>query len=112
MVNQISKQINFQELKLIIDQRLKELKPDSYTAKLYQQGIDKIAQKVGEEAVEVVIASLLNSQNQNHANQKTKENLINEFCDLFFHSLILLSVNNISLEEIFQEFYRRNQDKK
>lgn len=112
MSNQSLKQLNFQDLKLIIDDRLSQLQPDSYITKLYQQGFDKIAQKVGEEAVEVVIASLLNSlKNKNQIDQKYRQDLINEFCDLFFHSLILMSASKISLEEIFTEFYHRNSKK-
>lgn len=62
----------------------------SYTASLFEVGIDKIAQKVGEEAVEVVI----------EAKNANNERLLNESADLVFHLLVLLSARGLSLSDV------------
>ncbi|OYY75829.1 MAG: phosphoribosyl-ATP diphosphatase [Sphingomonas sp. 28-62-20] len=69
----------------------------SYTAKLFAAGRAKIAQKVGEEAVETVIASL--------GNDKTA--LVGEATDLMFHLLVLLADAGLSLDDIRAEMRRR-----
>ncbi len=107
-------QLKLEELLEIIHNKINSQDQNSYVKKLSDMGIDKIAQKVGEEAVEVVIASLLYSKNlsKNQVdNEMRKTDLINELSDLFFHSLILMAHNKISFEEIFLEFYQRNINK-
>jgi phosphoribosyl-ATP pyrophosphohydrolase len=107
-------QLKLEELLEIIHGKINSQDQNSYVKKLSDMGIDKIAQKVGEEAVEVVIASLLYSKNlsKNQVdNEMRKTDLINELSDLFFHSLILMAHNKISFEEIFLEFYQRNINK-
>lgn len=69
----------------------------SYVAKLFHKGTNKIAQKVGEEAVETVIAALA----------EDKAALINEASDLVFHLLILLADKGVSVQEIVAELDRR-----
>lgn len=69
----------------------------SYTAKLFAAGRAKIAQKVGEEAVETVIASL----------GEDKAALIGEATDLMFHLLVLLADAGLSLDDIRAEMRRR-----
>ncbi len=69
----------------------------SYVAKRMKQGTAKIAQKVGEEAVETVIAAL----------QKDNKEIINESADFIFHWLMLLVDAGITLPEIFAELERR-----
>jgi phosphoribosyl-ATP pyrophosphohydrolase len=69
----------------------------SYVAKLFHKGTNKIAQKVGEEAVETVIAAL--------AEDKTA--LINEASDLVFHLLILLADKGVTVQEIVDELDHR-----
>ncbi len=104
-------QLNLTDLLTIIQQRISSQDEGSYVKNLHNQGVEKIAQKIGEEAVEVVIASLLLNNNlpiTQNSSPKLKQDLINEFCDLFFHSLILMAQNNITLEEIYSEFYQRN----
>ncbi len=86
------------ELEKIITDRLQNNAPDSYTAKLAMKGVHKVAQKVGEEAVEVVIEALRNN----------KELLLQESADLLYHLLILLHMNNSSLAEIEQVLYNRH----
>jgi phosphoribosyl-ATP pyrophosphohydrolase/phosphoribosyl-AMP cyclohydrolase len=73
-----------------ISQRIDEDNPDSYTNALYRKGINKMAQKVGEEAVELVIEAM----DSNDALFR------NEAADLLYHFLILLKAKNCSFSEI------------
>lgn len=78
------------ELEQRIHQRISQDDPNSYTNKLYKRGINKVAQKVGEEAVELVI----------EAKDDNPDLFKNEAADLLYHFLILLKAKNITLEEI------------
>lgn len=78
------------ELERIIEDRYNNPVEGSYVNKLRDKGLNKIAQKVGEEGVETVIAAL----------NETENDLINEASDLVFHLLVLLKEKNISLETI------------
>ncbi len=78
------------ELQQTIAQRIDENDVDSYTNKLFRKGINKVAQKVGEEAVELVIES-----------KDSNDDLFkNEAADLLYHLLILLKTKNVTLEEV------------
>ena len=88
-----------QELFDIIEQRKNEKLEGSYVSSLFEKGLGKIAQKVGEEGVETVIAAL----------HETDERLVSESADLLFHLLVLLSAKNISLEQVVQELQKRHQ---
>jgi phosphoribosyl-AMP cyclohydrolase / phosphoribosyl-ATP pyrophosphohydrolase len=77
-------------LEQIIEKRIKSDSSDSYTNKLYKKGINKVAQKVGEEAVELVIESKDNNL----------ELFKNEAADLLYHFLILLKFKNTDLQSI------------
>lgn len=87
------------ELYNLIDKRKRDLPEDSYTTSLFKEGGDKIIQKVGEEAVEVVVA----------AKGTIKQRVIEEFADLLFHSLILLSYLGIKPKEILDELEKRKK---
>jgi phosphoribosyl-ATP pyrophosphohydrolase/phosphoribosyl-AMP cyclohydrolase len=78
------------ELQQTIAQRIDENNLDSYTNKLFRKGINKVAQKVGEEAVELVIEA----KDDNAALFK------NEAADLLYHFLILLKAKNVKLEDV------------
>lgn len=78
------------ELEKTINDRIIENDPNSYTNQLVKRGINKVAQKVGEEAVEVVI----------EAKDNNDELFKNEVADLLYHTLILLQVKKVSLNEI------------
>ncbi|MFT3919669.1 bifunctional phosphoribosyl-AMP cyclohydrolase/phosphoribosyl-ATP diphosphatase HisIE [Cloacibacterium sp.] len=78
------------ELESVISQRIDENVEGSYTSKLYQRGINKVAQKVGEEAVELVI----------EAKDNNDDLFKNEAADLLYHFLILLKAKNFKLEDI------------
>jgi phosphoribosyl-ATP pyrophosphohydrolase len=69
----------------------------SYVAKLAQRGLGKIAQKLGEEATETVIAALTGS----------REELVGEAADLLFHLLVLLGDKDVPLAEVLAELERR-----
>ncbi|MFH1565112.1 MAG: bifunctional phosphoribosyl-AMP cyclohydrolase/phosphoribosyl-ATP diphosphatase HisIE [bacterium] len=83
----------------LIVSRKKELPKDSYTTSLFKDGIDKIVQKIGEEASEVVIAGKNNS----------KQRIIEESCDLFYHLLVLLAEKQITLKEFIGELEKRHK---
>ncbi len=78
------------ELQQTIAQRIDENDVDSYTNKLFRKGINKVAQKVGEEAVELVI----------EAKDDNEDLFKNEAADLLYHLLILLKTKNVKLEDI------------
>jgi phosphoribosyl-ATP pyrophosphohydrolase len=90
-----------QELEAIIRDRKANPKTDSYTNKLLDAGIERVAQKVGEEATEVVIAAL----------RQNRETQINELADLFYHTLVLMTTLDISLDDVSTELQRRHQPK-
>lgn len=70
-----------------------------------KNGIEKITRKIGEEALEVVIGAFVNEKNKT---EKTKNELVGEVCDLFYHTLVLLAAEGIELSDIFAEFKKRN----
>lgn len=69
----------------------------SYVAKLNARGLGKISQKLGEEAVETVIAAL----------SEDRDSLVGEAADLLFHLLVLLGAKGVSLDEVMAELDRR-----
>jgi phosphoribosyl-ATP pyrophosphohydrolase len=69
----------------------------SYVAKLYDQGIDTILKKIGEESAETIIA----------AKSGDKEQIIYETADLWFHSLVLLAQQNLTAQQVLDELDRR-----
>jgi phosphoribosyl-ATP pyrophosphohydrolase/phosphoribosyl-AMP cyclohydrolase len=87
------------ELERIIKHRYEFPSDESYVNRLRSKGINKIAQKVGEEAVETVIAALT----------ETEHDFINETSDLLFHLLVLLREKGISLETIAKNLEGRHQ---
>jgi phosphoribosyl-ATP pyrophosphohydrolase len=101
--------ISLEELFPLIKQRISNQDPDSYSYKLAKEGLEKITRKIGEEAVEVVIASFVHEKKHS---EKSREELIGEVCDLFFHCLVLLASQNIEFSEVLAEAGRRNKIKK
>jgi len=85
-------------LERIIKQRIENDSQDSYTNKLYKKGINKVAQKVGEEAVELVI----------EAKDENIDLFSNEAADLLYHLLILLKVKGVSLQDIEDVLKKRH----
>ena len=89
------------ELYDIILERKHNPTPGSYTASLFEAGLDEILKKVGEESIEVVLA----------AKGQGRQRVIEETADLFYHSLVLLAAQNIQLSEVEAELARRHQRK-
>ncbi len=86
------------ELEELLYDRKEEMPDGSYTTSMYKKGLDKIAQKVGEEAVETVIAS---------KNKKDKET-IGEAADLIFHLMLLLAEKEIPLHKVIKKLRKRH----
>ncbi|QXP73624.1 bifunctional phosphoribosyl-AMP cyclohydrolase/phosphoribosyl-ATP diphosphatase HisIE [Tenacibaculum sp. AHE15PA] len=86
------------ELERIVSDRIDTDHPTSYTNKLYKRGINKVAQKVGEEAVELVI----------EAKDNDADLFKNEAADLFYHIVILLKAKGFTLTEIEAVLKERN----
>jgi len=89
------------ELEKIIGDRYANPIEGSYVNKLRNKGLNKIAQKVGEEGIETVIAAL----------NETENDFINEASDLMFHLLVLLKEKNVSLEKIALNLEGRHSGK-
>lgn len=85
------------DLERIIAERARSGEPDSWTAKLFARGIDKAAQKLGEEAVETVIAAMRND----------KDGLVSESADLIYHWLVVLAISGVPLSSVLAELERR-----
>lgn len=85
------------QLAAVLEARKQSDPESSYVSHLYHKGLDTILKKVGEEATETVIA----------AKGGDREQVIYEMADLWFHSMVLLSQQGISHNEILQELERR-----
>lgn len=83
----------------LIEERRRSAPPGSYTASLFEKGRVEIVKKVGEEAVEVVVA----------ATAQTRERVIYESADLIYHLLVLLVEQGVSWEEIEAELAKRRK---
>jgi phosphoribosyl-ATP pyrophosphohydrolase/phosphoribosyl-AMP cyclohydrolase len=97
--NEINTSFTLKKLEEIINERKNYPSGNSYTSSLFDKGINKIAQKVGEEAVELVIES---KDNDN-------EKFLGEAADLLFHYLILLSAKNQSLSNVIEVLASRRR---
>jgi phosphoribosyl-ATP pyrophosphohydrolase len=83
----------------VIEDRRNHPTEKSYTSSLFNDGLPRIAQKVGEEGTEVVVAALSQSD----------ERLIEEVADLTYHTLVLLSARGIKPEAILAKLEKRHQ---
>ena len=88
-----------QKLEQVIADRKMNPVDSSYTSSLFRKGINKIAQKVGEEAVELVIES----------KDENKERFLNEAADLLYHYLVLISAKNHHLDEVIHVLETRHK---
>lgn len=89
------------QLDEVLEARKSQNADDSYVASLYAKGIDKILKKVGEEATETIMAA----KDAEHTGNK--DNLVYEVADLWFHTMILLSQQNLSSQDVTDELQRR-----
>ena len=86
------------ELQDFIDKRHEEMPEGSYTTKLFKDGVKRIAQKVGEEALETVIEACTG----------TKEQLTYEASDMLYHLIVLLTAKGLRIEDLVEELHRRH----
>lgn len=86
------------ELQDFIETRYKEMPDGSYTTSLFKDGLNRMAQKVGEEALETVIEAV----------NGTDERLIYEASDMFYHLIVLLTSKNLRIEDIAEELKKRH----
>ena len=85
----------------VIESRRQNPSEKSYTSSLFADGLPKIAQKVGEEGTEVVVAALAQDD----------QRLIEEVADLVFHTLVLLAARGLTIQKVLAELERRHQIK-
>jgi phosphoribosyl-ATP pyrophosphohydrolase/phosphoribosyl-AMP cyclohydrolase len=85
-------------LETVIAKRAADAPEESYTARLFAQGLRRIAQKIGEEGVEVALAAVVESD----------EKVISESADLVFHLLVMLKHRGLSLEHVVAELQARH----
>ena len=86
------------DLYRVILERKKKPSADSYVSTLISKGKDEILKKIGEESIEVIIAS----------KAEEREQIIGELADLWFHCLVLMAEEGISHSDIFQELEKRS----
>jgi phosphoribosyl-ATP pyrophosphohydrolase len=85
------------DLERIVAERARSGDPQSWTAKLFSRGMEKAAQKLGEEAVETVIAAI----------KGDAEGLVSESADLVYHWLVVLALAGVPLSDVLAELERR-----
>lgn len=90
---------SLEDLEKLVATRAASGDPQSYTAKLMARGMEKAAQKLGEEAVETVIAAVI----------KTNQGLISESADLLYHLLVVLKLAKIPLGDVMEELEKRTR---
>lgn len=96
--NEMNPLLFLTELQDFINKRKEEMPEGSYTTKLFKDGVNKIAQKVGEEALETVI----------EATNGTTGHLIYEASDLLYHLLVLLTEKGLRIEDVAAELQKRH----
>lgn len=87
------------KLQDFIDKRKMEMPEGSYTTSLFNSGIRKITQKVGEEAIETIIGAMANDD----------ENFIYEGADLLYHLIVLLTYKGYRIEDLVRELEKRHK---
>ncbi len=89
----------FGRLQRIVDEYKKNPEDGTYTSFLFARGVDRIGKKVGEEAVEFVIA----------AKNEDPQGVVNEAADLLYHTVVLLSARGVKISEVCKELCKRNR---
>ena len=89
----------FGRLQRIVEEYKNNPEDGAYTSFLFAKGVDRIAKKMGEEAVELVIAS----------KNAEKDGVINEAADLLYHTMVLLSARGVKISEVCKELCKRNR---
>jgi len=96
---EVNEQDGLTFLETIIQERKRNPKEGSYTTSLFDAGINKVAQKVGEEAIELVI----------EAKDNNKDLFLNEAADLMYHYLVLLSAKGYTLDDVVSVLKSRHK---
>lgn len=91
--------MSIQWLYEVIESRKRNPSEKSYTSSLFAEGLPKIAQKVGEEGTEVVVAAL----------SQDDQRLIEEVADLTYHTLVLLAARGLKIQDILAELEKRHK---
>ena len=86
-----------ERLDITIQRKITESPNKSHTAKLFKKGIEKCAEKFGEEAIELIVACV----------KKKKREIIGEAADTLYHMCVLLRSKNISINEVLSELVSR-----
>ncbi len=87
------------QLETIIKDRMKEQPSESYTAQLMNAGVQRIAQKIGEEGVEVALAAM----------KRDRKEIVSEAADLIYHVLVLLNHQGLNFADVAQELETRHR---
>ena len=87
------------ELWKVINEREQSSEESSYTRDMLEQGINKISQKLGEEASELIVATLA----------ETKKEVVGESADLLYHWLLLLKASGVEPSDVYQELANRRK---
>ena len=87
------------ELFALIQDRKRDMPEDSYTTRLFNEGVDRVSQKVVEEAAETAIAAV----------KKDKEQVVSEAADLLYHILVLLAASDVKPEDVWTELRQRRK---
>ena len=90
------------KLAQVLEQRKTADADDSYVASLFAKGLNKILEKVGEEANEAILAA-----KDYQGTERTKDQLIHETADLWFHTLVMLSYLDLQPEQVLEELEKR-----
>ncbi|MBM5782533.1 MAG: phosphoribosyl-ATP diphosphatase [Pelagibacterales bacterium] len=105
MPKKLDNSLDLEDIFSLVKNKISSKEKGSYSYDLTKGGTEKITRKIGEEAVEVMIAAFLNEKQNN---KKTKEDLIGEICDLFYHNFVLMASQNIDFNDILKELNKRN----
>jgi len=97
--NEASPLLFFSKLQDVVEQRKRDMPEGSYTTSLFNDGINRMAQKVGEEALEAVIEAV----------NGTDERLVYEAADMIYHLLVLLTSKGLRIEDIAKELRVRHE---
>lgn len=97
-VNTMEPVLFLKHLQRFIEQRFKERPEGSYTTSLFESGVNKMAQKVGEEAVEALI----------EATGGTNDRLVYESADMLYHLIVLLTAKGLSIDDLARELMERH----
>jgi len=91
------------ELAAILEKRKKSSSSDSYVSSLHEKGLNKILEKIGEEATETILAA----KDYDEQTGKNQQAVISETADLWFHTMVMLSHLNLTPQQVLDELKKR-----